>query len=185
LPAGIRKKLAISPHDPSWKSKFTEESGRIQSALSQNVLAIHHIGSTAIPGILAKPTIDILVEVSRIAEVDDHAREMSTLKYESMGEYGIVCRRYFRSLHGNCHRAFHVHVFEADSATAFQHIAFRDYLLAHPEKAKAYSDLKTCLVKKELVSKSEYQDLKAPFVEACINDAIKWRHERQQVTATP
>ncbi len=164
---------SIVPHDPSWKKKYLDESERFRQALGQNVVAIHHIGSTSIPDVFAKPIIDVLIEVLRIGHVDDHCDLMSDLSCESMGEYGIAGRRYFRKHGPNGRRTFHVHVFETSSIYVTRHIAFRDFLLAHPEKAEEYSDLKLRLVSTNDVPTIDYQTLKAPFIEACLADAIE------------
>lgn len=85
----------IVTHDPTWKVRFSIESDRIQKALGNNAMAIHHIGSTSIPRIFAKPIIDILVEVARIEKVDERVDRMRDLNYEVMGEYGNGGRRYY------------------------------------------------------------------------------------------
>lgn len=166
-------KPVLTSHDPSWKETFSMESRKILQALGRNVIAIHHIGSTAIPDVVAKPVIDVLVEVGDIGQVDGNASQMRNLQYESMGEYGIVGRRYFRRPQADEGPAFHVHVFEANSESALRHIAFRDYLLANPVKAREYSEIKESLVNRESLSKSDYQKAKAPFIEACIEEAIE------------
>ena len=171
--------LSIVPHDPSWKKKFADESDKIRQALGRNVLAIHHIGSTSIPNILAKPIIDILVEVSRIDKVNNHAERMSDLNYESLGEHGINGRRYFRRFGPDGHRAFHVHVFESRSKLIMRHIVLRDFLLAHPDKAQEYSDLKSRLIADGATTSDAYQSSKATFVEASVRDAIEWSKERR------
>ena len=170
--------LSIVAHCPSWKKKYADESGRIQVALGQNVVAIHHIGSTAVPNILAKPVIDILVEVLRISDVDDQTKRMCDLHYESLGEYGITGRRYFRRSGPGGERAFHVHCFESSSEHVLRHIALREYLLAHPRKAQDYSILKSRLIAEGVKTSGEYQSLKAPFVEATVRDVVEWSKSR-------
>jgi GrpB-like predicted nucleotidyltransferase (UPF0157 family) len=90
------RKVEVVPHDPKWRSAFEVESNQVAEALGENVVAVHHIGSTAIPGIYAKPIIDLLVEVKDIVQVDRQSLSMQALGYEVMGEYGIPGRRYFR-----------------------------------------------------------------------------------------
>ena len=150
------------------------ESVKIQQALGDNVLAVHHIGSTSIPSILAKPIIDILVEASQIEDVDQRSGCMSDLGYEVMDEYGIEGRRYFRKSDKKGNRTFHVHAFERASSHIVQHLVFRDFLLAHPQRAKEYSDLKTALSDDGVISKTEYQNAKTSFIRATQEDAIKW-----------
>src|ERR671921_2732344 len=89
-------KVEVVPHNPRWREAFEAEARQVAAALGENVVAIHHIGSTAIPNIYAKPVIDLLVEVRDITEADGRSSAMESLGYEVMGEYGIPGRRYFR-----------------------------------------------------------------------------------------
>ena len=88
-------KVEVVPHDPTWRGAFETESKLIALALRDNVVAIHHIGSTAIPQIHAKPIIDMLVEVKDIIKVDTQSSEIEALGYQPMGEFGISGRRFF------------------------------------------------------------------------------------------
>ena len=90
------RQVKVVPHDLQWREAFAVESKRVTAALGDNVVTIHHIGSTSIPGIYAKPIIDLLVEVKNIALVDEQSLPMESLGYEVMGEFGIAGRRYFR-----------------------------------------------------------------------------------------
>ena len=85
--------VSVVPHDAAWRQKFAIEADEIRRALGRNVLAVHHIGSTAVPGILAKPIVDILVDVSRIEGVDEQTERMDELGFEACGEYGVRGRR--------------------------------------------------------------------------------------------
>src|SRR5215203_6087144 len=125
-------KVILVPHDLSWEKAFEAEAHRVRSGIKDNVVAIHHIGSTSIPGIYAKPVIDILVEVHDITDVDTRSASMEALGYEAMGEFGIEGRRYFRKDDERGLRSHQIHVFEYGSDQVRRHIAFRDYLLANP-----------------------------------------------------
>ncbi|MEJ7860479.1 MAG: GrpB family protein [Pyrinomonadaceae bacterium] len=141
------KKVEVVPHNPRWRNAFEAEAKHIGAALGENVAAIHHIGSTAIPGIYAKPVIDLLVEVGNITEVDERSSVVEAFGYEAMGEFGIPGRRYFRKDNQEGIRTYQIHVFEVGSAQLDRHLAFRDYLIAHPEEARKYSELKRKLAK--------------------------------------
>lgn len=168
------RKITVVPHDPAWKSKFQEESGHISRALSENVLAIHHIGSTAIPGIHAKPIIDILLLVADINLLDEQSPAMERLGYEAMGEYGIKGRRYFRKEDALGNRTHHVHAFERDNPEYERHLAFRDYMIAHPEEAQQYSLLKQELAQVHPEDIEAYMDGKDPFIKEHEAKAIDW-----------
>lgn len=158
------RKIEVVPHDPRWREEFENESKHIAAALGENVAGVHHIGSTSIPGIYAKPVIDMLVEVQDIAEVDSLSAEMESLGYEVMGEFGIAGRRYFRKDNAEGARTHQVHTFEAGSAEAARHLAFRDYMIAHPDDAQKYSELKRKLAAEHPYSMDDYMDGKDGFI---------------------
>lgn len=115
-------------------------------ALGARVMAIEHIGSTAIPGVAAKPTIDILVGVGTLAAIDDSAEtRMAAIGYELRGEMGVPGRRYLRKGE-SFPRESNVHVVELGGPLWRSNIAFRDYLRAHPREAEEYGALKRKLV---------------------------------------
>ena len=132
-------KVTVVPHDLAWRREFNVEARQITECLGDVVTRLHHIGSTAIPGLPAKPTIDILMEVVDLESVDAATPSLKTLGYEAMGEYGIPRRRYFRKNDASGKRTHHVHAFELGSDEVRRHLAFRDYLIAHPSAAHAYA----------------------------------------------
>ncbi len=158
------RKVEVVPHNPQWRDAFEAEAKHVAAALGENVVAIHHIGSTAIPNIYAKPVIDLLVEVRDITEVDGQSSAMESLGYEVMGEYGIPGRRYFRKDNQEGARTHHIHAFEAGSAEVERHLAFRDYMIAHPGDAQRYSELKRKLAAERPQSIDGYMDGKDGFI---------------------
>jgi GrpB-like predicted nucleotidyltransferase (UPF0157 family) len=169
------RKVEVVPHDPRWRDAFEAEAKQIAAALGDNVVAIHHIGSTAIPDIYAKPVVDLLVEVREIDEVDGRSSAMESLGYEVMGEYGIPGRRYFRKDDREGIRTHHIHAFEAGSAEAERHLAFRDYMIAHPVDAQSYSELKRRLAEEHPQSMDGYIDGKDGFIKEVDRRAAQWR----------
>lgn len=137
-------------------------------------MAIHHIGSTAIPNIYAKPIIDILVEAKNLTQVDTRNAAMATLGYEAMGEFGIAGRRYFRKHDAAGVRTHHVHVFEQGSPESDRHLAFRDYLIAHPDEAHQYSQLKRSLANQYPDDRESYMDGKDSFIKEKERQALEW-----------
>ena len=164
----------VVPHDPAWSMQYLQEAGAIHGALGGTVKALHHIGSTAIPGILAKPVIDILVGVSSLEGVDERVEFMGALGYEAKGAFGLPGRRYFRKTDGRGARTHHVHAYLHESAEFTRHLAFRDYLRAHPAEAQLYSDLKAGLVRDKTLDRKAYQAAKSAFVAAFERDALAW-----------
>lgn len=109
------------------------------------VCALHHIGSTAIPNLQAKPIIDFLLEAQSLRAVDDCAERLAKSGYEARGEYGISGRRYFNKKPTDEAVAFHLHAYLADSFQIRRYLAFRDYLIVKPEVAAQYAALRTGL----------------------------------------
>ncbi|NMF85843.1 GrpB family protein [Nodosilinea sp. P-1105] len=169
--------VTVVPPDPAWSRSFETESKLLSQALgTNNVVAIHHIGSTAIPHIYAKPVIDVLVEVQAIAEVDTCNGAMAELGYAALGEYGLIGRRYFRKDNAQGDRTHHVHVFQAGSSEVSRHLAFRDYLMVHPDAAQQYSDLKRTLATHYPNDIDGYMDGKDAFVKTLEKQALIWAH---------
>ncbi|QBY02796.1 GrpB family protein [Rhodophyticola sp. CCM32] len=168
----------LLPHDPAWKPAFDREAKAIRLALGEGAIILHHIGSTAIPGILAKPIIDMLGIVDRLVEMDCHNPIMQGLGYEVMGEYGIETRRYFRKSDEVGQRTHHLHVFEQGSHHTERHLAFRDYLRNNTREAAEYSDLKS-QVASECPSAEAYGHAKAPFIAHTEKRALEWYRRNQ------
>jgi len=168
------RKVEVVPHDPRWRDAFEAEAKHVAAALGENVVAIHHIGSTAIPNIYAKPVVDLLVEVGDITEVDGRSSAMESLGYEVLGEYGIPGRRYFRKDNREGIRTHHIHAFEAGAAEVGRHLAFRDYMRAHPVDAQRYSELKRSLAEEHPQSFDGYMDGKDGFIKEMDRRAAQW-----------
>jgi GrpB-like predicted nucleotidyltransferase (UPF0157 family) len=87
-------RVAVVPYNPAWPGDFAQELSAVIAALGELYLALHHIGSTSIPGIWAKPVIDLLAVVSSVVDLDARRARFESLGYEIMGEFGIPGRRY-------------------------------------------------------------------------------------------
>lgn len=164
--------LAPVPHDPDWRAQFLAEQRLIAAALNIPSACIHHVGSTAIPPIYAKPIIDVLVEVEDVGELDARSA-MRALGYRARGENGIAGRRYFTKDRSDGLRSHHVHCFERGSPGVIRHLAFRDFLRAHPDRAETYSKIKQEALEFGLLGEA-YIGAKASFVEAAERDALAW-----------
>lgn len=169
--------VIVVAHDPRWARDFERESEALHAALDTPPVAVHHIGSTAIAGILAKPVVDLLGVVVDLDGIDRCSATMHGLGYEVMGPYGIDGRRYFRKSGADGRRTHHLHVFAAGSPQIERHLAFRDYLREHPSKAAEYSALKARLAA-DGASMDAYIEAKAPFIAATDALAVDWYRRR-------
>ncbi len=166
--------LTVVAANPAWPQMFKQEAQRITGVLTaSNLHAVQHIGSTSVPGLAAKPIIDIQLQVHDLKQLDDESGAMQGLGYEVKGEFGIPGRRYFRksSQHQRTH---HVHAFEAGSSAAIRHLAFRDYLKAHPSIAEDYAKLKLQAAKLCNNDMDFYCDYKNEFVQHHEALALNW-----------
>ncbi|MBE7382255.1 MAG: GrpB family protein [Leptolyngbya sp. SIO1E4] len=169
------RKVEVVPHDPKWQEAFEFESKQVTAALGKNVVAAHHIGSTAILRIHAKPIIDLLVEVKDVLKIDEQNTLMELLGYEVMGEFGISGRRFFRKDNKEGIRTHHIHIFTVGSDQVKRHLAFRDYMIAHPEDAQSYSELKQRLAREYPTNIDGYMDGKDEFIREIDKKAAQWK----------
>ena len=165
------RKIEVVEYDPIWPHLFETERSLLFRTLGNVALGIHHIGSTAIPGLAAKPTIDILVEVTDVVALDAFNANMRAIYYEPKGESGILGRRYFKK--GGINRTHNIHAFARTDSNVTRYIAFRDYLRAHPEVACEYAKLKNDVATKCDNDIVRYCDGKDAYVKRVEGDAIR------------
>ncbi len=174
-------KVHVVSYDPKWTVEFSDEAGRIRRVISDEMVAIHHIGSTAIPGIVAKPIIDILLEVRNLQRLDSRLFALAELGYDAKGEFGIPGRRYFRKNSPKGERTHQIHAFEAGSVGSERHLAFRDYMIAYPGIAQSYSLLKQRLAAVHADDIEAYMDGKDSFIRDHEAQALLWRRTAQLI----
>jgi GrpB-like predicted nucleotidyltransferase (UPF0157 family) len=138
----VTREVLVVPYNKEWPRMYQEEINRVFPVLQNEIVAMYHIGSTSIPGMWAKPIIDILLEVRAISKIDDYNEAMINLGYEPRGELGIPGRRYFSREEPEDVRTHHIHAFETGNIGIERHLAFRDYMIAHQKDAEKYADLK-------------------------------------------
>jgi len=171
-----KRRIELASPNPDWKEHFEEEAGKLEEIFT-NLVGIYHIGSTATVGVKAKPVIDILTVVDDLSAVAGFVEELEKLGYKYRGEYGLPGREYFEK--GNPVHTHHLHVFEEGDREIDRHLLFRDYLNAHPEEARAYSDLKESLAVKYRTDPEGYTEAKSDFISEIDRKAREW--ERKSV----
>jgi GrpB-like predicted nucleotidyltransferase (UPF0157 family) len=142
--------------------------------LGSALVTVHHIGSTAVPGLVAKPIIDLMPLVADLADLDRKRWRVETLGYAWHGEFGIAERRYCTLCDEVGTRIVQLHFFKADSPHAKRHIAFRDYLRAHPEAASAYETEKRRARDLHPMDSHAYNDEKAAWIQKMEAAAVMW-----------
>ncbi|MCA1029704.1 GrpB family protein [Bacillus timonensis] len=167
------RKVVVSNYDPHWVHLFEEEAKRICDIFKDELVDIHHIGSTSVPGLKAKPIIDMMPVVKDVEKIDSYNNEMIQLGYEPLGENGLPGRRYYRK--GEDDRTHHVHLFQWNNHSEIdRHLAVRDYLRKHPEAAKQYGELKAKLAALFPHDIKGYMDGKDLFVKNLEQHAQEW-----------
>lgn len=170
----MKRIIKVLPYDPGWIALFEREAKLLRSVFGEEVVAIHHIGSSSIPGMAAKPIIDVLLEVRNIDRVDVFNEAMHRLGYEARGEYGLPRRRYFPKTE-NGTRSVHVHSWESGDFEIKRHLAFRDFMIAHPLRAQLYRELKRGLATQYAGDNEAYIAGKHDFCVEMESKAIKWQ----------
>lgn len=168
--------VEVVPYRAEWPEAFAQEKEAILSLGLSTLVRVHHIGSTAVEGLSAKPIIDLMLEVQAVSELDLHDPAFKSLGYEVMGEFGIQGRRYFRK--GGEMRTHHVHAFEVGSPHVARHLAFRDYLRNHPAVREEYGELKLMLAQRHAQDIEDYFDGKDGFVKKHEALALAWAERK-------
>lgn len=160
--------VRLTPYQPDWERAFLEERARLYETLGDAVLDVQHIGSTAVPGLSAKPVLDIGVAVRDFDEAFALVHPLEALGYTYRGEYGVARRHYFVKGTPTTH---HLHGLEHASLEWRNHLRFRDHLRAYPEAAAAYEALKLQLAGRFPEDREAYTNGKHTFVRAILNRA--------------
>jgi GrpB-like predicted nucleotidyltransferase (UPF0157 family) len=168
--------IELVPHDQHWAQEFALERDRIVKVLGSfeaggTLEWIEHVGSTAILGIHAKPVLDIAAVVHPFPLSEQSRDALAKLGYEYRGEADVPGREFFRT----SPRTRHLHVFAFDSEAFFEHVFFRDYLRAHPEKALEYEALKLELATKFRTDRESYTNGKDALVAQLNREARTWQ----------
>jgi GrpB-like predicted nucleotidyltransferase (UPF0157 family) len=167
--------VELHPHSPAWAALAKAEAARLKRAFGDVLITVHHIGSTSIPGIMAKPIIDLIPVVTDIAALDAKEDAVRALGYRWLGEFGLAGRRYCTWADpATGKRMFQLHCYAHDAPEMPRHLAFRDYLLAHPAIAKEYEaeKIRAAAVRSDDVN--AYNDQKNDWIQRVQKEALAW-----------
>lgn len=169
--------IKLVPYDHAWPALFEAEAGQIRRALQGLALRVEHVGSTAVPGLSAKPVIDIQVSVACLNPLEPYLQLLGALGYVhiSFGEFDRVYPFFQKPAEWPC--THHVHLCERGGEQEARHLAFRDHLRNHPEVARQYLELKQSLAARHhgttQESRESYSLAKNNFVETVLAEAMR------------
>ncbi len=171
--------VELVPHSPHWAALAHDEAARLKNALGARLVIVHHIGSTAIPGIVAKPIVDLIPILADEASLDAAEGAITALGYDWLGEFGLPGRRYCRLNDPETgKRKFQLHCYAEGAPEIARHLAFRDYLRAHPEKAKEYEAEKVRAAALHPDNVLDYNGAKNDWIKRTEREALAWQAER-------
>jgi GrpB-like predicted nucleotidyltransferase (UPF0157 family) len=163
--------VRVVPYDAAWPALFEAEAERIAAAVREGglpPLAVEHVGSTSVPGLAAKPILDLLAGRSPAVPLDGYVAALEAAGYAYRGENGLPGRHYF--VRGEP-RSRHLHLVELGGAHWRRHLAFRDALRARPALAAGYAALKHDLAARHASDREAYTNAKTAFVERVLKAA--------------
>ena len=170
---GLRRGIVkLVMHNPKWRQSFEHEQNKIRKVFGRNALEIQHVGSTAIPGILAKPIIDIALIVSSLQKAKRYEKKLKEIGYELKKNDTKKNRLFFTKGHEK-KRTHYLHIGKIGSGYAEDMILFRNYLCNHKDAAKKYSELKEKLARKYQNVREVYTAKKEKLIKEILRKAKK------------
>lgn len=155
--------VELNEYDSKWKLEYLKEEALLKKVLKDKIIEIHHIGSTSIPGLKAKPVIDIIIVIKNINNIKEIENLLKEYDYENKGPQGVEGRCFFVKGSEEA-RSFYIHFTEELSDTYYNQIYFKRYLLEHPKYLKEYCDLKEILCSKYSQDRKKYTQGKSNFI---------------------
>lgn len=176
-PARTDDAVVIVDYDPTWPQLFEQERARLAPALAAFARAIEHAGSTAVPGLCAKPIVDLFVTVERLEPPYRYASVLAAFDYVLRVDPANTERHAFGKRDALGKRTipgYNLHIVQHEGVEHWRHLAFRDYLRTHPDAARDYGDLKRRLAVVYGTNRDEYTNAKSAFVRSIEAICLQW-----------
>jgi GrpB-like predicted nucleotidyltransferase (UPF0157 family) len=166
------ERVVIVDYDPEWPFLFAAERERLRAAMGEGTERIDHVGSTSVPGLAAKPIVDIQISVASFEPPETYDEPLRGLGYGPRPDLEPA-HRFYRYLVDGTAR-FHVHICETGKDWESDHLLFREFLKANPRVAEKYAEMKREKALRFPESRERYTDAKAPHIEGIMAAARRW-----------
>ena len=163
---------SIKKYSKNWARRFRTQEKLLRKIFGKNIVEIHHVGSTSIPGMDAKPVVDILAIVKNLTSIDQIKKKLKTLGYDTLVNYVVPKSRLLYKFKGK-EKLYNIHVLPRSHPESKRLLNVKNYLIAYPAEAKRYADLKKKLYKKTK-DYALYRKGKTNFLNALEKKASRW-----------
>lgn len=175
-----KRKVEVIAYLEEWKQQFENEKNRLVKIFHPSIVNIHHIGSTSVPGLSAKPIIDILAEAESLEIFEQATNRLQQEGYVAKGENGLPGRRYFFKEKPPLVRLVHLHCYKKGNHEIERHLAFRNYLRAHPNEVNRYGEVKLRAASQFPFDIDAYIEAKDSTVKELERKALKWSQSQKK-----
>lgn len=173
----------VVEYDPKWRDIYKSHINKIEPILGNEILSVHHVGSTSIPGMWAKPNIDVMVVVHDISKIKQYRTDMELAGYVARGDYSKIDEEYFTEDLPSGERVASIHVFQSGNPEIKKHLDFRDYLTTNEDARNRYIKLKKQLVHDRKVHYRGYDDGKQKLISQLNKEAEAWASSSKLVSS--
>jgi GrpB-like predicted nucleotidyltransferase (UPF0157 family) len=175
----MKRRYAIVPYDPEWSIRFSALRELLRSIFLSKVVAIEHVGSTAVPGMSGKSLIDVLLTVRDVRDLEGECRQMAAAGYDLARDSIAPDTLLFSRLNGTGEKLENIHVCLEQAPKVRQFIIMRDYLRSFPDKARAYAAVKMQGFRDHPTDYRAYRAAKEPFLRQIEQEAYAWDDARK------
>lgn len=170
----MSEQIVIVDYDAEWPALFDAEQAQLRAVLGEQLLALEHIGSTAVAGLAAKPIIDLIAAVPNLDVARASIAPLQTLGYAYIPKYEAEMpeRRFFQKYDAHGQRTHHLHIYDLPTFYARPERLFRDYVRAHPDTAEEYADLKRAIAEQLGHDRAAYTEAKTEFIQNVVARAL-------------
>jgi GrpB-like predicted nucleotidyltransferase (UPF0157 family) len=171
-------KYSFSEYSSDWPTQFEEEAHALRALLGNELIAVHHIGSTSVQGLAAKPTIDLLPLARSIERIDHETARLQSAGYKAWGEFGLPGRRYFTKDGSDGFRTHNIHIYQFDDPEVERHLAFCAYLRHDASARREYEAVKREAYAQHPADIEAYSAFKDAWIKETERIAMKWYGSR-------